>query len=293
MSSATVLALGLLVQAASPSTTATAATATSGWRVAHDRQRLTARRSVDLDRRSTSAPFVGGADVRRCRCTVRPPTCSSMLASMDLPPIEEQTPDDVRAQRAAMLRPSPEPIAETRDLDAGGVPARFYRPAATRSAGLLVWFHGGGWVLGDLDSHDDACRSLANRGGFCVLSVGYRLAPSTRSRPPSTTPSPPPAWAVDARRRARLRRRRRRRRLGRRQPGRRRRQPAAGADLLPAARLPGDRRPHGPPVGRRRTARATSSPRPASAGSSATTSPATRPRRRIPGCRRCWRTRPG
>ena len=54
---------------------------------------------------------------------------------------------------------------------------RFYRPAVTRSAGLLVWLHGGGWVLGDLDSQDDSCRSLANRGGFCVLSVGYRLAP--------------------------------------------------------------------------------------------------------------------
>jgi acetyl esterase len=101
----------------------------------------------------------------------------ALMASFDLPPVEEQTPEEARAQRAAMLRPSPEPIAECRDLDAGGVPVRFYRPAATRSGGLLVWLHGGGWVLGDLDSHDDPCRSLANRGGFCVLSVGYRLAP--------------------------------------------------------------------------------------------------------------------
>jgi acetyl esterase len=99
------------------------------------------------------------------------------MASLGLPRIEDSTPPDARAQRRAMLRPSPEPIAETRDLDADGVPARFYRPATTRSNGLLVWFHGGGWVLGDLDSHDDPCRSMANRGGFCVLSVGYRLAP--------------------------------------------------------------------------------------------------------------------
>jgi acetyl esterase len=99
------------------------------------------------------------------------------MASFDLPPVEEQTPEEARAQRAAMLRPSPEPIAECRDLDADGVAVRFYRPAVTRSSGLLVWLHGGGWVLGDLDSHDDPCRSLANRGGFCVLSVGYRLAP--------------------------------------------------------------------------------------------------------------------
>ena len=101
----------------------------------------------------------------------------AMMASLDLPPIEETTPQEARAQRAAMLRPSPEPIAECRDLDAGGVPCRFYRPAVVRSPGLLVWYHGGGWVLGDLDSHDDPCRSLANRGGCCVLSVGYRLAP--------------------------------------------------------------------------------------------------------------------
>jgi acetyl esterase len=99
------------------------------------------------------------------------------MAALDLPRIVDQTPEEARAQRRAMLRPSPEPIAEWRDLDAGGVGGRFYRPATIRSDGLLVWFHGGGWVTGDLDSHDDLCRSLANRGGFCVLSVDYRLAP--------------------------------------------------------------------------------------------------------------------
>ena len=120
-----------------------------------------------------------------------------MLGSMDLPPIEEQTPDDVRAQRAAMLRPSTEPIAEARDVDAGGVPARFYRPAATRTTGLLVWFHGGGWVLGDLDSHDDACRALANRGGFCVLSVAYRLAPEHPFPAAVDDALAATAWAAD------------------------------------------------------------------------------------------------
>ncbi|HEU4841149.1 MAG TPA: alpha/beta hydrolase, partial [Ilumatobacteraceae bacterium] len=99
------------------------------------------------------------------------------LAALGLPPIEEMTPEDAREQRRAMLRPSPEPIAEVRDVDAGGVPCRLYRPAVTRSAGLLLWCHGGGWVLGDLESHDDLCRVIANRGGFAVLSVGYRLAP--------------------------------------------------------------------------------------------------------------------
>jgi len=99
------------------------------------------------------------------------------MAALGLPPIEEMTPEDAREQRRAMLRPSPEVVAEVRDIDAGGVPARLYRPATVRSAGLLLWFHGGGWVLGDLETHDDVCRSLANRGGFAVLSVDYRLAP--------------------------------------------------------------------------------------------------------------------
>jgi acetyl esterase/lipase len=99
------------------------------------------------------------------------------IAALGLPAFEELTPEDAREQRRALWRASPEPIAEVTDLDAGGVGARLYVPAVARSNGLLVWFHGGGWVLGDLDSHDDTCRSLANRGGFRVLSVDYRLAP--------------------------------------------------------------------------------------------------------------------
>jgi acetyl esterase len=99
------------------------------------------------------------------------------MAALGLPRPEDSTPVEAREQRRAMLRPSPEDVAEVRDIDAGGVPARLYRPAVIRSSGLLLWFHGGGWVLGDLDSHDDLCRALANRGGFTVLSVDYRLAP--------------------------------------------------------------------------------------------------------------------
>jgi acetyl esterase len=61
--------------------------------------------------------------------------------------------------------------------DDGSVPARLYRPRGTRPAGLVVYFHGGGWVLGSLDSHDAACSFLADRADVCVMSVGYRLAP--------------------------------------------------------------------------------------------------------------------
>jgi acetyl esterase len=58
------------------------------------------------------------------------------------------------------------------------VPARLYLPTPTDTLpGLLVFFHGGGWVIGDLDSHDNICRSLTNRSGQAVLSIDYRLAP--------------------------------------------------------------------------------------------------------------------
>ncbi len=55
------------------------------------------------------------------------------------------------------------------------LPARVYAPAT--GGAVLVWFHGGGWVAGDLDTHDALCRTLADRGATTVVSVAYRLAP--------------------------------------------------------------------------------------------------------------------
>jgi acetyl esterase len=62
---------------------------------------------------------------------------------------------------------------------AGDVPVRVYTPAAAVGAnhGVLVWIHGGGWVIGDLDTADGTCRALANRAEAVVVSVDYRLAP--------------------------------------------------------------------------------------------------------------------
>lgn len=68
-------------------------------------------------------------------------------------------------------------IDSVRDLDAHGVPVRLYRPASAASLPLLVFLHGGGWMLGDLDTHDAMHRHLAARAGCAVLGVGYRLAP--------------------------------------------------------------------------------------------------------------------
>jgi acetyl esterase len=88
-----------------------------------------------------------------------------------------------RAGRA-VLQPEPPAVSDIRDLEAPGpggpIRLRFYRPAgaaATAMLPLLVYYHGGGWVIGDLDTHDGVCRHLANAAGCAVLSVDYRLAP--------------------------------------------------------------------------------------------------------------------
>lgn len=97
----------------------------------------------------------------------------ALLASLDQPPIETQEPARARAARAALVPPSTIEVAEVHDLDLGGVPGRHYR-AQTRPGripGVLVWLHGGGWVLGSVDGHDDLCRDLCRRSGLDVISV--------------------------------------------------------------------------------------------------------------------------
>ena len=71
----------------------------------------------------------------------------------------------------------PEPIASSVDLEVAGVPCRLYRPEGAERPPVLVYLHGGGWVVGDLDSHEAAARSLCGRAGIAVLAVDYRLAP--------------------------------------------------------------------------------------------------------------------
>jgi len=62
----------------------------------------------------------------------------------------------------------------------GQIPLRVYTPAGSGPFAALVWFHGGGWVLGDIPGADSTCRDLANRAGCVVVSVDYRLAPETK-----------------------------------------------------------------------------------------------------------------
>jgi len=71
----------------------------------------------------------------------------------------------------------PDAVADVADRDLGGIRARVYRPDADGALPVVVYFHGGGWVVGSIESHDPLCRALAVGAPSVVVSVDYRLAP--------------------------------------------------------------------------------------------------------------------
>ena len=104
------------------------------------------------------------------------------------PPYETLTPPEARAYYLAarpVTNPEPPELERVEPLSIpaahGAIPARVYTPKKLRKtdglAPCLVFFHGGGWVIGDLESHDVVCRKLACEGELIVISVDYRLAP--------------------------------------------------------------------------------------------------------------------
>ncbi|QIP10057.1 alpha/beta hydrolase [Bradyrhizobium symbiodeficiens] len=104
------------------------------------------------------------------------------------PAYEALTAPEARAyysQARFATNPEPPELARIAPLSIpaphGAIPARLYVPKEPRRhdglAPALVFFHGGGWVIGDLDSHDVVCRQLAEAGALMVISVDYRLAP--------------------------------------------------------------------------------------------------------------------
>ncbi len=104
------------------------------------------------------------------------------------PPYETVTPAEARElylKGRFVTNPEPPELESIQPLAIpaphGSIPARIYTPKTLRNtnglAPCLVFFHGGGWVIGDLDSHDVVCRKLADQGQLMVISVDYRLAP--------------------------------------------------------------------------------------------------------------------
>lgn len=99
------------------------------------------------------------------------------MKQLGAPPLHELSPAEGRANYLAMRVPSTVELHEVRDFEAGGVKCRLYRSSDSTSAPLLIYYHGGGWVIGDLDTHDDICRKLARDARCSVVAVDYRLAP--------------------------------------------------------------------------------------------------------------------
>ncbi len=110
-----------------------------------------------------------------------------LMTDRQVPPTHTLTPADARRmylERRFYAQPEPPAVAQVQALQsAGGVPLRLYRPlgvAATTVLPALVFFHGGGWTMGDLDTHDVLCRQLCNGAGVAVVAVHYRMGPEHR-----------------------------------------------------------------------------------------------------------------
>ncbi len=120
------------------------------------------------------------------------PQTQALLTAMEQsgqPPMHTLSPTEARRvyrERRYTVQPAAPEVAEVSELRAPGplgpVSLRMYQPLSVGMAApgllpVLVFFHGGGWVIGDLDTHDTLCRELANASGCAVIAVDYRLAP--------------------------------------------------------------------------------------------------------------------
>ncbi len=115
------------------------------------------------------------------------PEVRALLEMMDAqgaPPLETQDPVEARAARVdgmKMLAGEPDALGRVEDLSipgpGGNIPARLYAGGHGGVRPALVYFHGGGFVFGDLNTHDATCRAIAKESGAVVISVDYRLAP--------------------------------------------------------------------------------------------------------------------
>src|SRR5215469_6676580 len=124
------------------------------------------------------------------------------------PPYETLAPAEARElyrKGRTVLQPDPPDVAEVSDLSAPGpagpIRLRRYRGAGTspdRPLAGLIYFHGGGWVFGDLDTHDVVCRKIANAAKLIVIAVDYRLAPEAKFPAAVEGSAAAPAWVAES-----------------------------------------------------------------------------------------------
>lgn len=118
------------------------------------------------------------------------PEVRALLEAIDAesaPPLQTLPPEEARKAASEALKLSsgePEEVGHVEDLripgPGGPIPIRVYAPAGPGPFPALVYFHGGGWVLCDLDTHDNICRLICRAAGAAVVAVDYRLAPEHR-----------------------------------------------------------------------------------------------------------------
>jgi acetyl esterase len=102
-----------------------------------------------------------------------------MLTQPGVPPLNELPVADARQayEGLSALAGEPEPVARTEDTTAGGVPVRLYWPDGDGPHPVLIWIHGGGWVVGSAAGADVTARYLCRHANCLVVNVDYRLAP--------------------------------------------------------------------------------------------------------------------
>jgi acetyl esterase len=115
------------------------------------------------------------------------PSVRGLLRELEQRPTTDFASLDAPEAIAAYLEVARRPLARPRGMDVDrvedlvvgerDVPVRIYQPKSDRPLPGLVYYHGGGWVVGDLELHDDTCRMLANEAQCIVVSAEYRLAP--------------------------------------------------------------------------------------------------------------------
>ena len=121
--------------------------------------------------------------------------------ALGLPAVWEVTPEQARINAAARPRPAGPEVAavENRSIPGpdGDVPVRIYTPEGSGPFPILVWYHGGGWVIGDLESADPTARHLCKGAGCVVVSVDYRLSPETKFPGPADDCYAATVWAAN------------------------------------------------------------------------------------------------